>query len=198
MTHIALMNEPSFSSRYSSAHRHDFVQPGSLPRPGPIGRLFRLVLGLGSLWLAFVAVAGGPSELLGPEPPPIDWLIPAAVAVWVVPEVINIGWSQHWGQKPRLALLGLVALGLALNLVFYSEILAPPGGWIIIAAFTYIFGHLGISFLLSVLLGTPGCEMRAIPQLVGRLRGREAVEHACPGPVDTIDRRERKLLGSRP
>ena len=191
------MSEPSISSRYPTAHSHEFVKPGTLPVPGPIGRAFRLILGLGLLWLVMVTIVGGPSELLGPEPPPIDWLIPAAVAVWVVPDVINIGWSRHWGRRPRLVLIALLALGIVLNLAFYSDVWAPAGGWIVIAVFTYIFSHLGVSFLLSVVLGTPGCEMRAIPQLVGRFKGREVVEHSCPGPVDTVDRWERRLLRSQ-
>lgn len=39
----------------------------------------------------------------------------------------------------------------------------------------------GVSFLLASVLGTPGCEMRAIPHLAVLLTGRETREHFCPG-----------------
>ena len=55
----------------------------------------------------------------------------------------------------------------------------------------YIFAHLGLSFLLSALLGTAGCEMRAIHDLWAKLTGSQAREHHCPvGPLRSIDRWE--------
>ena len=50
-----------------------------------------------------------------------------------------------------------------------------------------IYGHLGISFVLATLLATPGCEMRAIPQLLGMASGKQAAEHYCPAFIDKID-----------
>ena len=54
----------------------------------------------------------------------------------------------------------------------------------------YAFIHLGLSFLLAAVFGTPGCEMRAQPILIGRMMGHEVRDHECPGPIGTIDRWE--------
>ena len=55
----------------------------------------------------------------------------------------------------------------------------------------YLSTHLGLSFLLSAVLGTPGCEMRAFHDLYSRLSGNPTKEHYCPvGPLSAIDRWE--------
>ena len=51
----------------------------------------------------------------------------------------------------------------------------------------YVFGHLGLSFLLSAVIATPGCEMRAIPHLWTLVTGRATREHYCPGFLDRVD-----------
>ena len=56
----------------------------------------------------------------------------------------------------------------------------------------YVFGHLGLSFLLSAVIATPGCEMRAIPHLWTLLTGRATREHHCPGFLDSLDAWELK------
>lgn len=57
---------------------------------------------------------------------------------------------------------------------------------------TYTFLHLGLSFVLAVIMATPGCEMRAIPGLFGRLTGHSADEHGCPATfITAIDNWER-------
>ena len=55
----------------------------------------------------------------------------------------------------------------------------------------YVFGHLGLSFLLAASLATPGCEMRAIPQLIGLAKKEQVAEHYCPAFIDSVDKWER-------
>jgi hypothetical protein len=45
-------------------------------------------------------------------------------------------------------------------------------------------------------LGTPGCEMRAIPDLLGRLTGHTAQEHHCPGFITPLDNWEARRYQS--
>ena len=109
----------------------------------------------------------------------------------LVTYVINIGLGINTGAKPRYVLLGAWALaaiaGFLLEGTWRSEALGPVIG----LSQIYIYGHLGLSFLLSAILPTPGCEMRAIPQLLGKVTGKGSREHHCPGFIDGIDRWER-------
>ena len=115
-----------------------------------------------------------------------------AFSIALVPYVVNIGFGVNLGAWPRYALLGLWALaaiaGYVVEGVLRSELL-----WgVIEVTQLYIYGHLGASFFLSALLATPGCEMRAIPQLFGKVSGSGSKEHYCPGFIDKIDGWERK------
>jgi hypothetical protein len=104
--------------------------PGSLQRPGPVGRFVRLALGSLCLWYVFRLIWQGTIEtrLL-------------ALVIWV--------WEL------------------------------------------YIFSHLGLAFVVSELISSPGCEMRAFHFLYSRLSGNETKEHYCPiGPLHSIDQWE--------
>jgi hypothetical protein len=89
----------------------ELVAPGSLSKPGPVGRLVRFLLAILCLY-----------------------------ALW---GLINIA----------------------------SDFVENPIG---------LLPNLGISFLLAATLATPGCEMRAIPEFIGKITHRESKEHLCP------------------
>ncbi len=164
-----------------------FDQQGTLPPPGPLGRLLRLVLGVLILkfivdWLTIIDSSDFNQPFI------LFWI---AISVSLVPYVVNIGFGIKSGAKPRFILLGIWALaavaGFVIESVFRSEIL-----WSVIEVTQiYIYGHLGVSFLLAAILSTPGCEMRAIPHLLGKVSGKGSQEHYCPGFIDNVDRWER-------
>ena len=72
-------------------------------------------------------------------------------------------------------------------LIIYGQVWGPPLGALAYAMTVYTFGHLGVSFVLAAFLATPGCEMRAMPDLLGRLTGRMAQEHHCPAFIQPLD-----------
>lgn len=165
-----------------------FDEPGTLPPPGPIGRLVRLVLGVVLAqfvyqWLFLSDHTDLTNLMVWP------WV---AFSFALVPYVVNIGFGVKLGAWPR------VVLGLVLAGGFAAAYLID-GTWQSAFAWegirwsqAYVYGHLGLSFFLSGLLATPGCEMRAIPHLVGKFTGRARAEHYCPGPIDGLDRWERE------
>jgi len=51
------------------------------------------------------------------------------------------------------------------------------------------------AFLLSGLIGSPGCEMRAFHHLYSKVTGKPTKEHYCPiGPLHAIDQWEAKRM----
>jgi hypothetical protein len=141
-----------------------FDEPGTIPRPGPIGRAVRL--GWGALLAAVVwSAIDLRDEILGTGIPHGGWWIGIAITLMVTPYVVNIGWGRNWRSAPRLAaILGIVA-GMVVSRLTVGTWWATPLGWAVLAWYVYTLGHLGISFLLAAALATPGCEMRAIPHL---------------------------------
>lgn len=167
---------------------------GSLPKPGPLGRLLRLALAymvlkgfVYEIWDDRVMLTEGNFEPYG-----LIWNA-MILGLLLVSYVINIGYSRSWKKWP--ALVSAVALG---SLALYDY--ATTGDWTGAAFGTgffvwtmYIYTHLGVCFLIAAIVGTPGCEMRAFHDLWSRLTGVSTKEHICPiGPLTPIDRWESK------
>ena len=160
-----------------------FDAEGTLPPPGPVGRLVRLLVGVVVLnfvyeWLVYIDSSSYLNLIV---------LLWVAFSVYLAPYVVNIGFGINSGARSRYVLLGAWVLagiiGVNVEASFRSELL-----WSVIEVTQiYIYGHLGISFLLSAILSTPGCEMRAIPQLAGKISGKGSQEHYCPGFIDKVD-----------
>lgn len=168
-----------------------FVQPGTLLKPGPIGRTVRLLLGLLFCYGA-LRYGESPGVFTRIDAPPLVLFAGPAVAFWLLPPVVNLGWGVNWKNRSRVYFLVLSALAAGLDLLFYRGFWGPPLGGLVYAVTVYTFVHLGLSFLLAAVLSTPGCEMRAIPDLIGRLTGRRALEHHCPGALTPLDNWELK------
>lgn len=164
---------------------------GTLVRPGPIGRLVRLLFGILCLWYVAGLIQVG-SDLLtqSGEIHGVVWngILPGLL---LVSYVINIGFSRNWKKRPALisaALLGAIAcVGyLAGGTVDTAALARALWFWEL-----YVFGHLGVSFVVASAIGTPGCEMRAFHDLYSRITGVESKEHECPiGPLRPIDQWE--------
>ena len=114
------------------------------------------------------------------------------IGLVLTPYVVNIGFSQNWKQWPRFAVVGIAAILAIADVLIYGSWWALPFGVFSLIWFLYWSSHLGFSFVLSAVIATPGCEMRAIPHFWTVMTGRKTREHYCPGPFDRIDRWERR------
>ena len=169
----------------------DLVDQGSLTRPGLIGRFVRLSLGIACLYglWELIAVAAffieGPIELL----PNLSFMI--LVVLCIFNYVVNIGFSKDWNRYPVfVSVLIFTVIAAASYLVSGTPSSMLLGGSMVLWM-AYFYAHLGISFVLAAILATPGCEMRAIPELFGRLTNRDTKEHHCPSSIISgIDRWE--------
>lgn len=175
----------------------EYVEPGSLKKPGPIGRSLRLLLGLlclFALWeisrIASLLIAD-PVHLL----PNLSLMLLPVLCIFNY--VVNIGFSGEWKHFPIiivLVVLGLFALGGFLVTGNASTALL---GVAMLSWLVYFYAHLGTSFLLAALLATPGCEMRSIPQLLGKITHRKIQQHRCPvSLISGIDDWEARHTGS--
>lgn len=164
-----------------------FDQPGTLVKPGPVGRIVRLVLGalcLGLVWQ--LALHTDVADLRNPS----VWLL-AVLALVLAPYVANIGFGVTWGSWPRIISVALLLGAAVFSYITAGDALAVPLWATVTLWMIYVYAHLGSSFLLSAILATPGCEMRAIPHLFGLVFKHETREHYCPGFIDRIDEWER-------
>lgn len=168
---------------------------GSLPKPGPLGRILRLALAylvlkgfVYEIWDDRVMLTEGDFQPYG-----LIWN-GLLFGLFLVSYVINIGYSRTWKKWPMAVSAGFLG---ALALFDY---VTSGGDWTGAAFGTgffiwsmYLFSHLGICFLISAIIGTPGCEMRALHDLFSKVSNVEVKEHLCPvGPIQPLDNWESK------
>lgn len=169
----------------------DLVEPGSLEKPGPIGRTFRFMLGLLCFYGLYEIVRVAPYFVTDPIGLLSGMSLMILVAVCIFNYVINIGFSRNWNSFPVLVILAILGIAATISYLVLGTANSPLVGIPIMIWLSYFFAHLGLSFVLAAILGTPGCEMRAIPQLLGKITHRESMEHYCPSSIISgIDRWE--------
>ena len=166
-----------------------FDKEGTLEKPRPIGRLVRGVLGILLIkfvydWLAIIDSSDYNQPFI------LLWVL---FSVALVPYVVNIGFGVNLGALPRYLLLGTWGAASVTGWVLEQRLDSEFLWFVIEVTQIYIYGHLGISFGLSAILATPGCEMRSIPHLLGKITHSGSREHYCPGFIDTVDKWERGL-----
>ena len=166
-------------------------EPGSLPRPGPIGRAVRILLGSLCLWYVH--------GLLNVADSLIDSDGHIRAVIWngilpllfLISYIVNIGFSRAWKKWPAIASAGAFLLIAAIGYLTQGGIETISLARTIWVWELYAFTHLGISFLVAGLIATPGCEMRAIHDLYSLITGVPTKEHYCPiGPLHPIDQWE--------
>lgn len=166
-------------------------EAGSLPRPGPVGRLVRLALGLLCLWYV-MGLIDVSADLITADGHirSVVWN-GILIGLFLISYIVNIGFSRAWKKWPALisagVMLGVGGIGYLTEGTVETSLLART----IWVWELYLFSHLGTAFLIAAVLRTPGCEMRAFHDLYSRLTGIPTKEHHCPiGPLTPIDRWE--------
>lgn len=165
-------------------HKANEIAQSELPKPRLLGRLVRFLLGLGlasMLWLT------SPSELSDPDG--LFWLL-ALYAFLSLPDVSDVLFGRRWQRKSQVLFLILAALAAILDLLLYQQIWAPFLAWLVYGVIVGVLGALTLSYLLSALLRTPGCEWRAIPHLLALVLGREVEVHPCSIYLHKLDQWE--------
>ena len=168
-------------------------EPGSLPRPGPVGRLLRLGMGILCLQYVYGLIQVSSSLLMADGHIHLVVWNGIIFGLFLVSYVVNIGFSRAWKKWPAVvsaAVLAVIAgVAYAMEGTIETNLLARS----IWVWELYVFSHLGLAFILAGGIGTPGCEMRAFHDVYSRLSGVPTKEHYCPvGPLGPIDRWEAK------
>jgi len=168
-----------------------FEDQGSLERPGIYGRLVRLAIGLYLLFLSYPLIPHFQGFIDNGIPLYGGNLAGLFIIFWVLPYVVNIGWSINSKRMPQVVVIVVSLLLGGLDFVNTGDFYGPFLKIFTVAWFFYVAVHLGISMVLAALIATPGCEMRAIPQIWARVTGKTTREHFCPGFLNRLDRWER-------
>jgi hypothetical protein len=133
-----------------------FEKPGSLPKPGPIGRMVRIVSGCALLYF-FIVTLTNFGNYIGLTVPkhPLMWL-GVALSFYFLAYVVNVGFTITWGRWLQLITVLVAMASVVLDLSVYGSFWGPPLGLLVFVLLAYVTGHLGLSFILAGILATPG------------------------------------------
>jgi len=169
------------------------VKEGTLERPGLVGRVVRLGMGIACVYAAYVLLVYHQAIIDRPVSVLPNIAVIVFGAIFIINYVVNIGFGKSWGRWPSYFTLAATAALSGLGWILFGTPDHPVLGLPLWLWLLYFYAHLGFSFLLAAIIATPGCEMRSIPELVGRIGGRAAEEHHCPASFITkIDDWEKK------
>lgn len=166
-------------------------QPGSLSRPGPIGRAVRL--GFGALLLTYVFALWAARNDLITEAGSIRPLLWTGIvpSLFIVSYVVNIGFSRAWRKWSAIISVVLLLIAGTIGYLLTGTIENAAFARTLFLWELYVAAHFGLSFVLSNILATPGCEMRSPYHLFSLITGKPPQEHHClVGPLSSIDRWE--------
>ena len=137
-----------------------FEKPGTFATPRLLGRTIRLAVGVTILYLVFPHFLkywqGFTQVREGSETPGGTWYIGLFFAVYLLPHMIDRGFTLQRGRRSQIV-FGLLALAaVVFDLTYYGSLWAPPLGWLVLLTTVLVLGHLGISFIVAGLFATPG------------------------------------------
>lgn len=140
--------------------RTNFEQPGTYPRLGPLGRAVRILLGALVLyflvWSLLRHWRGWVELREGWETPRGTWYIGVLLMLYFLPGTLDRLFTVKWGWR-SLAGWGALAVALAaFGLAFYGALWAPPLSWFLLLSIVFVFGALGLAFLVQAAAATPG------------------------------------------
>ena len=133
-----------------------FEKPGAIPKPGPIGRMVRIISGCALLYFFAVTLTNFGNYIgLAVPKHPLMWL-GVALSIYFLAYVVNVGFTITWGRRLQFILVAVAMDTIVLDFSIYQSFWGPPLGLLVFALLAYVTGHLGLSFILAGILATPG------------------------------------------
>jgi hypothetical protein len=158
---------------------HDVQVTTGASRTGSVSRTYRLLLAGLMTWFAFDWASAGISDFSQTKTltNPWLWFLIGTGIYYGLYQTAASGFGRPWGTR-TVIVFGIVGItaGVA-ALAVEGELWAAPLTWLL---FGFVVGFLiltAIAELLSLALGTPGCEFGALGEFIRRLRGAAEPDH---------------------
>ncbi len=132
-----------------------FQQPNSIAPPQAFGRIFRLALGVFTLFISVLFIINFDWLIRAGAPPLPVWIFPAA-ALYLLPVVVNMGLGRNWGRRPQLAVAAAGLVIALVGLIVAGSLWSLPLAWFVYLSGQLVFLSLGVSFLLASVMAVPG------------------------------------------
>lgn len=143
-----------------------------LPRTGPVSRSCRLLCAAVIAWFAFDWAEAGLtwfSKSTTPANPGV-WIVTGLAIYYGLYQLPQTGFGDRQGRRVVAIFGALLVTAASSALVAEGELWAAPLTWLLYSLDVGFLIMITISYLVSVVLGTPGCEVGGLAELIRRLR----------------------------
>jgi hypothetical protein len=164
-------------------------------RTGPVSRAYRLGLAVVLGLSAYSLILAGPSGFSQPDSAqePGVWIL-TGFALFAIRDAAATVFGPRWSGRALTGMVGLLAAAGVAALAADGSLWAAPVTWLLYGLDLTFAIAIGAAMLVSIVMGTPGCELGAVRELVQRLQGRfdprQIEVHACGGGLHQLDRWE--------
>ncbi len=164
-------------------------------RTGPVSRIYRLGLAVLLGLSAYSLILAGPGGFSQPDSAaePGVWIL-TGFALFAVRDAAATVLGARWGGRALAGMVALLAGAVIAALVGQGSLWAAPVTWLLYGLDLTFALAIGTAMVVSILVGTPGCELGAVRELVLRLQGRfdprQVEAHACGAGFHQLDRWE--------
>ncbi len=163
------------------------------PRSGVVGRLVRVLYGAVMAWFAFQWAEAGLTWFSEPTTPanPWVWIVTGLGIYYGLYQLPASSFGAPWGRRVVSIYLTLLATAAVTAVLTQGDLWAAPLTWLLYGLDVGLVVVATIAFLVAVVLGTPGCEMGGLAELIRRLRGASNAEATegiwCIGGLHKLD-----------
>lgn len=148
------------------------------PRIGPAGRVARALGALVIGAVAFEWLDAGIGWFSKSSTPtnPVVWAVLALGVYYGLYQLIDFGFGPPWGKRAVIGFAGLLTVIAMSTLLTEGALWAAPLTWLLyVFSVSFLFA-VAVSYLVSLLLGTPGCEVGGLAELIRRIRRRPGAD----------------------
>lgn len=154
-------------SRYPETQARD-----SPIRIGPVGRTARA---LGAVVMAAFAYEWGEAGMTWfsrPSTPanPMVWVVAGLAVYYGLYQFSDFSFGHPWGKRVVIGFAGILGTVIVATVGIQGGLWATPLTWVLYWLSVSFLIAVTISYLVALFLGTPGCEVGGLAELVRRLR----------------------------
>jgi hypothetical protein len=151
----------------------DRLPQATSQRIGPIGRLVRVFGAVVMTLFAFDWLEAGMTWFGQASTPsnPWVWVVTGLAAYYGLHQLPDSGFGRPWGERVLATAGGIFVLIAVVTLSLHGELWAHPLTTVLYGLNVAFLFVVSLSYLVAVFLGTPGCEVGGLGELIRRLRG---------------------------
>lgn len=148
-------------------------RPARSSSSGPVSRTVRLLLAAFSAWLAWEWATAGIDWFSRTSTRSSDgmWLVAGLAVYYGLYQFPHAAFGRAWARRTLIAAAVALTAAAAAAIVLEGHVWQPPFTWLLFGLELGFLIVLTIAHVVAVALGTRGCEMAGLAELVHRVRG---------------------------